>query len=390
MKKHKHVTKSRVTAKRQAVIAIIIALAVGGALYLTSPKEQNLTGMHDTQYGYGVINFEGAFEFIILIDGVETYNMTNAGETYNVTAIVRINNAPAPGVEIIGEECNGIAPFALIQSIQSNVTNCVYSTVRTGPGGNISYTHVPTGGEPSYGAPFNYTINFYAVVAGVVKGTKTFTVINRAPPPAFPRGNITVNKPNVEGTNERILTVFDRISRSRIGTNTAGINHDIIIYSNGTSVGANVNLSSGQPTGFNITVKNSTTLAGIPNATVELQEVSGLLHWALIQYTATGATTNVSNYILGTTYTDSNGNVLFTIVPTSGFPDIQVEQAIGNYSVTIQATLPNGTAVFTKVFNVDRDLPPPAPVQIVYNKGEVEGFSEKVLVLYDRVTKYIQ
>ncbi len=390
MKKHKHVTKSRVTTKRQAIIAVLIAIAIAGALYLSSPQQQNLTGMHDTQYGYGIINFTGAFEFIILIDGNETYNMTNAGETYNVTAIVKINGAPAPGVEIIGEECNGIAPFALIQSVQSNFTNCAYSTVRTGPGGNISYTNVPTGGEPTYGTPFNYTINFYAIEGGVILGSKTFTVINRAPPPAFPRGNITVNKANVEGTNERILTVFDRVSRSRIGNSVAGQNYNMQVYSNGTTTGTNINLSSGKPTGFNLTVINSTSLAGIQNATVDIQEESGLLHWALIQYTATGATTNVSNYVLGTAHTDNNGNVLFTIIPTSGFPDVVVEQSIGNYSVIIEVTLPNGTSIFTKQFNVDRDLPPPSPTVIVYNTGEVEGFNEKVLVLYDRVTKYIQ
>ncbi len=364
---------------------------------VTLPNIYNGTNLHvadcnSTPYEISVCCALGAedYELIVLVDGNVTNNMNNSGEPYNITVIVKVFGVLTEGIDVWGEECNGIAPFSLIQSIESNVTNCAYSKVKTGPGGNISYTNAPTGGEPLFSAPFNYTINFYAVVNDQIKATVPFTVINRAPPAPFARGSYTVNVPNIEGTNEQILTVFDRISHSKIGNDIAGENFDIVVYDNGTAVGADVNLSSGRPTGLNVTVLNSTTLSGIPNSIVRLREDSGLMHWGMIQFTGGLSTTNVSNHVIGTVSTGSNGNVLFTVVPTAGFPIATVEQSIGPYSVNMTVALPDGSVIATHQFVVDRDMPAPDPTVVVYNKGEIEGFNEKLLILFDRIVNYIQ
>ncbi|MCX6708325.1 MAG: hypothetical protein NTW67_01580 [Candidatus Woesearchaeota archaeon] len=363
---------------------------------VTVPNINNGTNLHvgdcNATYEVSVCCAFGAeeYELIVLVDGNETNNMTNAGEPYNITVIVKVFGVPTEGIDVWAEECNGIPPFSPVQSIQSNVTNCAYSKVKTGPGGNISYTNVPTGGAPLYGAPFTYTINFYVVVGGQVKATVPFTVINRSPPAPFARGSYTVNVPNIEGTNEKILMVFDRVSRSRIGNDIAGENFDIVVYDNGTAVGDSVTLSSGRPTGLNVTVLNSTTLSGIPNSIVRLREDSGLMHWGLIQYTLGFATTNVSNHVVNSVNTNSNGNVLFTVVPTAGFPVSSVEASIGPYSVNMTVALPDGSVISNHQFTVDRTLPEPNPIAVVYNNGEIEGFNEKVLILFDRIVYYIQ
>jgi len=278
----------------------------------------------------------------------------------------------------------------MIQSQETDFINCAYSITKTGTDGRVTYPNIPTGEDPTYTNPFDYTINFFAVVGGIIRATKTITVINRAPPPAYARGDITVNKENVEGTNERILTVFDRVSRSRISDSVAGKNYNILIEDDGTAIGTDIELISGQPTGLNIKVAEHTTGIGIPDVSIRLEEDSGLLHWATIQYTAASATTDVANYVVGQAITDINGDARFTIIPTSGFPDETIDEEIGEYSVILSAVLSDGTTIYTKNFNVNRNLPQPSPQQIVYNNEEVEGFNEKVLVLYDRVTKYIQ
>ncbi len=143
-------------------------------------------------------------------------------------------------------------------------------------------------------------------------------------------------------------------------------------------------ITSGKPTGLNITILNSTG-SGVEDATVNAVEKSGLNHWALIQF----GESNVSSEVTGTTDTDSNGNVRFTIVPTAGFVSSEVDAAIGNYSVRLQAILPNGTIIYNNAITVDRTLPQPSATEAVPNAGLIEGFNEKILILFDRVSKYV-
>jgi outer membrane protein assembly factor BamB len=320
----------------------------------------------------------------VLIDGVSTTSFTNAGEPYNVTVNVTYTNGSAFDTTVNAIECNGLNQFALIQSIDSVFSNCDSAIVQTGSDGIISWTDVPTGGDLADSAG-TYNITIKALLNGNACDEKSFTVVNRAPPTAAGQKTTNVpNRANIEGSNEQILVVFDRISRSRLSGAVAGETFDINIYDNGTAIGIPASINAGEPTGLNITVLNTSDV-GIENVTVKAIEHSGLNHWALIQFDES----NVSSEVTGTTHTDSNGNVRFTIVPTAGFTQQEVADAIGNYSVTLQAVLPNGTLIFNNTLTVDRTLPQPSPTEAVPNAGQIEGFNEMILVLFDRISKYI-
>jgi len=320
----------------------------------------------------------------VLIDGVNTTSFTNAGEPYNVTVNVTYTNGSAFDTTVNAIECNGLNQFALIQSIDSVFSNCDSAIVQTGSDGIISWTDVPTGGDLADSAG-TYNITIKALLNGNACDEKSFTVVNRAPPTAAGQKTTNVpNRANIEGSNEQILVVFDRISRSRLSGAVAGETFDINIYDNGTAIGIPASINAGEPTGLNITVLNTSDV-GIENVTVKAIEHSGLNHWALIQFDES----NVSSEVTGTTHTDSNGNVRFTIVPTAGFTQQEVADAIGNYSVTLQAVLPNGTLIFNNTLTVDRTLPQPSPTEAVPNAGQIEGFNEMILVLFDRISKYI-
>ncbi|MEM4247728.1 MAG: CARDB domain-containing protein, partial [Candidatus Nanoarchaeia archaeon] len=321
----------------------------------------------------------------VLIDGINTTSFTNAGEPYNVTVNVTYTNGSAFDTIVNAVECNGLNQFALIQSTDSVVSNCDSAIIQTGSDGIVSWTDVPTGGDYPADSVGNYTISIRALSNGTVCDEKNLTVVNRAPPAASGEKTTNVpNRANVEGSNEQILVIFDRISRSRLSGAVAGETFDIVIYDNGTAVGMPASITSGRPTGLNITILNSTG-SGIENVTVNAIEKSGLNHWALIQF----GESNVSSEVTGTTSTDSNGNVQFTIVPTAGFVSSEVDAAIGAYSVRLQAILPNGTIIYNNMINVDRTLPQPAATEAVPNAGLIEGFNEKILILFDRVSKYV-
>jgi outer membrane protein assembly factor BamB len=340
--------------------------------------------VNDTETTYFNILAQAGCNISVLIDGVNATSFTNAGEPYNVTVNVTYENGSAFDTTVNAVECNGLNQFALIQSTDSVFSNCDSAIVQTGSDGIVSWTDVPTGGD-TIDSVGNYTISIRALNNGTVCDTKNFTVINRSPPAAS--GEKTTNVPNrgnVEGSNEQILVLFDRISRSRLSGAVAGETFDIVIYDNGTTVGMPATITSGRPTGLNITILNSTG-SGIEDATINAIEKSGLNHWALIQF----GESNVSSEVTGTTDTDSNGNIRFTIVPTAGFVSSEVDAAIGSYSVRLQAILPNGTIIYNNAITVDRTLPQPSATEAVPNAGLIEGFNEKILILFDRVSKYV-
>jgi outer membrane protein assembly factor BamB len=366
-----------------------------GSIYNTTFSSTSLVGrynvtiiandtsnnINDTETTYFNVLPSMACNLSVLIDGVNTTSFTNAGEPYNVTVNVTDTGGSPLAATINAVECSGLNQFALIQAIDSMFSNCDDATIETGSDGIVSWTDVPTGGSDIAGT---YNVTIRALSNGTVCDEKNFTVINRSPPePAGPKSAIP-NKANVEGINEQILVIFDRISRSRLSGAVAGETFDVTIYDNGTAVGMPATITSGRPTGLNITILNASDV-GIANVTIKAIEKSGLNHWALIQITES----NVSSEVTGTTKTNNNGNVRFTIVPTGGVISPTVDTAIGNYSVRLQVVLPNGTLIFNNTITVDRTLPEPSPTESVPSASNIEGFNEAILVLFDRVSRYL-
>ncbi len=143
-------------------------------------------------------------------------------------------------------------------------------------------------------------------------------------------------------------------------------------------------LRAGKPTGINITV-NTSTGAAVQQAKVRVTETNGYAAFALTQKTIA----NVTNYVTAETYTNNNGFVRFTIVPTGGADNMGYENYIGNYSVIADVYV-NNILVNTTALNVtQRTLLSATSIVSVPNQGDVNNFRIRLANVFQRLTDWL-
>ncbi|MBI5159166.1 right-handed parallel beta-helix repeat-containing protein [Candidatus Micrarchaeota archaeon] len=309
----------------------------------------------------------------VLVNGVDTSILENSGQPYNIT--IRSNGS---GLRVLFNETNGYVPFALPQSIDSNVRNYAVAETTTG-GGNVSFTVIPTGGQyadaSAVGAYKNQLRIYYS---NILIFERNYTVTNRNLPLTSSAVSIP-NRPNILSINDNILRLYDRVK-----TWNGGENHPITIYTDGTSAGTSFTVVAGKPAGLSVTVR---TPGGAPvsNALVRVIETNGYQPWAMTQVT----NSNVTNYAFAEATTASDGNVRITILPTGGVQGF--DSFVGAYKLNMSVTLADGTRIYSAdLTNSDRLLPEPSGTNApTYSWNNVRALNDEVMRVYDRAKGYL-
>ena len=322
----------------------------------------------------------------VLINGVNTTSFTNAGEPYNVTVNVTYTNGSAfANAFVMIKEENGYSIFAMPQFQVTNVTNFVYGETTTNANGLVSFTAIPTGGvdvDNSAVGPYNITVA--SLINDTACDSKSFTVTNANLPYATSDVPQVPNLGDIRAFKDKVAIAYLRIKDwVALG---GGENKNIIIYDNNTASGLGFTVIAGKPYGMNITVLNSSDDSPIPNAAVTFQEMNGFPPFILPQ----ALESNVTNFAAGEAFTDANGNVQMTIVPTGGV-DIN-EGAIGGYIILLDVY--NGA---DRIFNTtltcsgtDCNFPyASGSATEVPNMGNVKTFKDKIAIVYLRIKSWL-
>ncbi len=329
----------------------------------------------------------------VLINGVETYTFGQSGRPYNVTVVAKDRfGVPISNLTVRIVEKNGHNPFALTQYSESNVTNYLIGETRTDDEGKVSFTLVPTGGilniEDNIGS---YNITAYTSALCGLISIKNYNVANRH----LPYPEKVLNTSVIPNYNDVILSkekIYDVYARIRGWLDRGGgENHGITIYTNGTAVGMPIDVISGKLTGLHINVLNPNGTP-VDGAKVVVTEKNGHNPFALTQYTQS----NLTNYMVGETYTDAKGEVNFTIVPTGGI--LGLDDNIGNYSVVLEVRLNNSppcdysNVVYMGNINVvNRDLPYPFGFgfEVPNQDPDIINSKERIFDIYTRIRGWL-
>jgi outer membrane protein assembly factor BamB len=324
----------------------------------------------------------------VLIDGVNTTSFTNAGEPYNVTVNVTYANGTAfADALVMLIEDNGYSIFAMPQFQVTNVTNFVYGETRTNVNGMVSFTAIPTGGvDVDNSAVGDYNIRLDAFAADNVTScdSKNFTVTNPNLPYATSDVPQVPNLGDIRSFKDKVAIAYLRI-KDWIALGGGEIK-TITIYDNGTSSGLNFTVIAGKPYGMNITVLNSSDDSPIPNVAVTFQEMNGFPPFILPQ----ALESNVTNFAAGEAFTDANGNVQMTIIPTGGV-DIN-EGAIGGYIILLDVYNGDDQILSTNLTCSGTDCNFPyasGSATEVPNMGNVKTFKDKVAIVYLRIKSWL-
>lgn len=150
------------------------------------------------------------------------------------------------------------------------------------------------------------------------------------------------------------------------------------IYINGAEVQNFTN--SGEPYNVTVTVSNGTSLT---NANVTINETSGYSIFSMAQWQNSPIPTIMSGIIA----TGDTGIVSFTVVPTGG---IGVdESSIGNYNITVAASINGYTCNTTSLQVTNRNLPTPTPPAQVPNLNNILYFKDKMAIAYLRIKDWL-
>ena len=323
----------------------------------------------------------------VRIDGNLTTNFQQAGKPHNLTIHAQLNpvsgysGANLSGVKIQILETNGYNTFALPQYTDSNVTNYAIAEVVTDATGNAKLTVIPTGGlginEQAVG---NYSLSvkvfFYNETASSLQTNYTLSerrLLN--PAAAYTR---IPNRGDINFFVLDIPKIYDKIKKW-----SGGEVHYLTVYTNGT-VNATLNLTAGKPTGLIITVRNATQPV---SASIRVTETNGYNTFALPQYTDF----DVTNYAIAETATNPDGVAQLTVIPTGGYDALGHEAEIGNYSVNLKVIVDN-QIVYSDNLAVTRELVSPAgPSGVtVPNQGNINYFMNKLIILYDKLKRWLQ
>jgi len=371
-----------------------------GSIYNTTFSSTSLVGrynvtiiandtsnnINDTETTYFNVLPSMACNLSVLINGVNTTSFTNAGEPYNVTVNVTYTNGSAfANAFVMIKEENGYSIFAMPQFQVTNVTNFVYGETTTNANGLVSFTAIPTGGvdvDNSAVGPYNITVA--SLINDTACDSKSFTVTNANLPYATSDVPQVPNLGDIRAFKDKVAIAYLRIKDwVALG---GGENKNIIIYDNNTASGLGFTVIAGKPYGMNITVLNSSDDSPIPNAAVTFQEMNGFPPFILPQ----ALESNVTNFAAGEAFTDANGNVQMTIVPTGGV-DIN-EGAIGGYIILLDVY--NGA---DRIFNTtltcsgtDCNFPyASGSATEVPNMGNVKTFKDKIAIVYLRIKSWL-
>jgi hypothetical protein len=139
----------------------------------------------------------------------------------------------------------------------------------------------------------------------------------------------------------------------------------------------------GKPTGIRMNITDS---AGVPvaNATINMTEKNGYVMFALPQYTDS----NVTNYGIGSTLTNSTGGALFTIVQTGGPTGHDAQ--IGNFSLYMDVYNSSGSLINNLTFAVNRSLSTAAaPYEQVPSQGDVALNAQNLFSVFTYVQEWL-
>jgi len=360
--------------------------SLAGRYNVTIIANDTSNNINDTEMTYFNVLPITACNLSVLINGVNTTSFTNAGEPYNVTVNVTYTNGSAfANAFVMITEDNGYSIFAMPQFQVTNVTNFVYGETTTNANGLVSFTAIPTGGvdvDNSAVGPYNITVA--SLINDTACDTKSFTVTNTNLPYATSDVPQVPNLGDIRAFKDKVAIAYLRVKDwVALG---GGENKNIIIYDNGSSTGLGFTVVAGKPYGMNITILNSSDNSPIPNAGVTFQEMNGFPPFILPQ----ALESNVTNFAAGEAFTDANGNVQMTIVPTGGV-DIN-EGAIGGYIILLDV-YSGADRIFNTTLTcsgTDCNFPyASGSATEVPNMGNVKTFKDKIAIVYLRIKSWL-
>jgi len=143
--------------------------------------------------------------------------------------------------------------------------------------------------------------------------------------------------------------------------------------------------SAGRP--YNVTIyANEIAGAGLNNATIKTIEYNGYSLFVMPQFQQT----NVSEKVWGESWTDANGRVSYTVVPTGA--RYVSESDIGNYNITIEIYR-NGESdeCANRTYSVtDAEFPDATSTTTVPNQPNIDSYKTEVLRVYDRTKSWFE
>jgi len=336
----------------------------------------------------------------LFIDGIETTSFTQAGKPSNVTMLTKFasvsgysgGNMSNVTVQLV--EQNGYNLFVLPQYTNSNVTSYAIAEAITDENGWISFSVIPTGGSEITGNIVDiigaYSLSLRAFVYGESTPSHqrnlTCTTRNLENPASSAVLRIP-NRGDLGFYTLELAKIYDKVRTWFLikPSDGNGKNYNLTVYSDNTDSGSgSITLLAGRPTGLLITVRNPSQ-SPIANAVVMVTETNGYDTFALPQYT----NSNVTNYVIGTLRTNTNGGADVTIVPTGASATLGHESSIGNYSISLEV-LVNDVTVYSRNLSVSRTLATPSlPVESTPNRDDANNFKEYLIISYDKIKRWL-
>ncbi|MBW3015444.1 hypothetical protein KY330_03415 [Candidatus Woesearchaeota archaeon] len=308
------------------------------------------------------------------------------------------NGSAAPNATIKVIERNGYSGFAPVQfwptgSPTSGLKQFAIAEIYTNGEESVNFTIVPTGGKDFelYNSLIgNNSITIEAYINGVLEDT---AVINLSTTDIPSYNGTKYNVPNenwVSTTRDKILFDYQRIREwQALG---GGDSEALAIYTNNSDNGTAFNLTAGRISGFMLTVLDNETLNPVYNATVRIYENNGYSIFCPVQLWPIGSpTSGISVTEYAESYTDTDGKVNFTIIPTGGADFALHSGLIGEYNLSLKVF--NGsTELYSRSFTLyDDSLGTAASgtVEDIPNDGWISTTRDKVLFMYQRIRSWI-
>lgn len=317
------------------------------------------------------------YNITVWIDGVETTEFLNAGEPYNLTVYVNDSEGNSKDVKLIIRECNSLAHFGLLQTVNTNLSNCVEGFTNT-VDGFASLTVIPTGGDELKDDYLgNYSLFLSIEEQGIPGSNKTLSLSSRKlADPGSPKS--LPSRTQIELNNDQVLRIFERVQRSF--SEGYGDLFDLTIKDDNSLIGE-FNPQSGRFAVLNLTFLEEGTENPI-DGKIKIIESNSVAHWVLLQ---TGDSL-VSNEVTLNASTGIEGNIFVVLIPTGGVPATVSD--LGETDIRILGMV-DEDVVFNHSFSYDNELQDPSPPLVDYpGKTELELMNDQILRIFERVQSF--